>query len=174
MNSFPAIPGTHLLVAYRDADRLVWQTYRVVGWCFVQGNVAFPLTAVNPRHGENARRAVEHPDKTVSCNVTGRDFENLEDWLDDVAKWLKDRDKTPAPIDYSALTTGHPDPAKAAYEAQAKEAMRRLRDDGVIVPAAEDITPEPAEPSPAPEKPKRGRRPKAAPEPLPPDVEDLL
>lgn len=99
MNYFPAAAGT--LVVIRDHDATHGVTYTpVVGWCHVQGNLAFPILAMafgGLTHG----KAVVSPDGFVTDPTHQQVFENVDEWAAfiDRAKEPKEPSQTEKVID---------------------------------------------------------------------------
>lgn len=94
MNYFPAAPGT--LIAIRDHEATHGITYTpVVGWCHVQGNLAFPIIGMafgGMTHG----KAIVTPDGYVTDPTHQMVFENVDEWIAfiDRAKEPKPREDT--------------------------------------------------------------------------------
>lgn len=75
MNVFSAPAGTYL--THRDHGRLAV----IVGFAYVQGNLAFPIFAVPTKSGVGPLEAIEHPDGAVSYPAKARTFESVTDWM---------------------------------------------------------------------------------------------
>lgn len=107
MNYFPAASGT--LVVIRDHEAALGHTFTpVVGWCHVQGNLAFPVLAMafgGMTHG----KAIVSPDGFVTDPTHGMVFENVDEWTAfiDMAKEPTEASTTEAVID-AALKSGKP------------------------------------------------------------------
>lgn len=73
--TFPAAPATYLIEA---KDGAIVRTV-IVGWCHVQGTIAFPVTVL-ATGGVKKGQAIEHPDGYVSDPVAKLTFTSVKEW----------------------------------------------------------------------------------------------
>lgn len=77
MNAFPAEPDTWLVEI--DSTGEARKVQRVVGWLYVTGHLAYPLTP-SGHDGIKEKRAVLHPDLTVSSPGDCMVYDSLKGW----------------------------------------------------------------------------------------------
>lgn len=110
----PAQPGTYLLHAYFDGDRLDLVKANVLGWQISPERGVTPLV-IDARAVEIEPWLVVHPDARVECS-DGRCWDSLEQWLED--------ERSPTPPASQDHITAAPAPlrAVAAPEVPAQQA----------------------------------------------------
>ena len=79
MAVIPANPGFAVVVASKDEDGWLWQTYAIIGWLVVDRKVS-PLTIAELAECGDEERAILRPDGKIEADADM--FENVEHWLD--------------------------------------------------------------------------------------------
>lgn len=107
---FPAAPGT--LIATRDMEATHGVVYTpVVGWCHIQGNLAFPIAPLN-FGGMTHGMAIVDPGGFVTDPVHMQVFESVEEWVRFIDLAKEPKKANPNPEDRILESTDpllHPD-----------------------------------------------------------------
>jgi len=130
MNVFSAPAGTYLY--HRDHGRLAV----IVGFAYVQANLAFPIYGVPTKAGIGPLECIEHPEGYISYPAKSRMFESLADWSAFVEDMAEEGEETvaagtapdPSPIVFGDKTNKtksfwHWPTANAVFEIEGETAL---------------------------------------------------
>lgn len=108
ISTLPAFPKTYVLSWDPEFPEDVDYT-PIVGWMHVQGNLAFPICAVN-HGGLTHGRAIEFPCGMVTDPTHGLSFSSAKEWIGFIQKAKpKDGPEMPKPVETSAPEAKFPD-----------------------------------------------------------------